>query len=349
MASPANKLAFSVEVAKEAAARWRSRHAERVQKTESVSEGQIDQADSKVRLAKRANRLLDHMRERLEPVAAAMPKEVRDLIEHAPVGPGDVDNAFMERDRRNAGFSINRVSRSRPIRRAHGVGRIATDLGGGRKSFGTGFLVTPRLLMTNHHVLESDQEAGASVVEFDSQLDRTGQPLAIERFALDPNSFFLNDKQLDFALVAVSERSERGKQLSDYGYCPLIGSEGKITVGEPINIIQHPRAEMKQIVIRENKLLDVLDTFLHYEADTDPGSSGSPVFNDQWEVAALHHSGIPKTDAAGNLLNVDGGIWRDGDDPERLAWASNEGIRVSKLVAFITQAQLPAAMTRRSR
>jgi V8-like Glu-specific endopeptidase len=30
---------------------------------------------------------------------------------------------------------------------------------------------------------------------------------------------------------------------------------------------------------------------VHYRAPTEGGSSGSPVFNDQWEVIALHHKG----------------------------------------------------------
>jgi endonuclease G len=32
---------------------------------------------------------------------------------------------------------------------------------------------------------------------------------------------------------------------------------------------------------------------LQYVADTMDGSSGSPVFNQNWEVVALHHSGAP--------------------------------------------------------
>jgi endonuclease G len=64
------------------------------------------------------------------------------------------------------------------------------------------------------------------------------------------------------------------------------------------------------------------------------------VFNDQWDVVALHHSGIPATDDNGNLLDVDGNVWRDGDDPARLEWIGNEGIRVSRLVAFIKDARV---------
>ena len=40
-------------------------------------------------------------------------------------------------------------------------------------------------------------------------------------------------------------------------------------------------------------LLDVCDyeRLMHYRTPTEPGSSGSPVFNSKWEVVALHHAG----------------------------------------------------------
>ena len=74
----------------------------------------------------------------------------------------------------------------------------------------------------------------------------------------------------------------------------------------PECIIQHPSGERKQLALRENQVVDVLDNFLHYRTDTSPGSSGSPVFNDQWEIVALHHSGVPKKDAQGRILTKDG-------------------------------------------
>jgi endonuclease G, mitochondrial len=225
------------------------------------------------------------------------------------------------------------------------VGRVVTKLGGGRFGFGTGFMVSPRLLMTNHHVLTSSEVAARSTVEFDYQRDRLGREVAFQAFKLDPATFFLNDKELDFALVAVSPDGP-GRALGDYMWCPLLKDPGKIVTGEPINIIQHPKGERKQIVIRENRLLDALDgadLFYHYEADTEPGSSGSPVFNDQWEVVALHHSGVPKGNNKGELLGTDGRVWRKGDDPSRLEWVANEGVRVSKLVEFIAKAPLAGA------
>ncbi|MGH8573831.1 MAG: DNA/RNA non-specific endonuclease, partial [Gammaproteobacteria bacterium] len=145
--------------------------------------------------------------------------------------------------------------------------------------------------------------------------------------------------------VAVSPDGP-SRALDDYMWCPLLKEPGKIVAGEPINIIQHPKGERKQVVIRENRLLDALEgaeLFYHYEADTEPGSSGSPVFNDQWKVVALHHSGVPKRNNKGELLGTDGKVWRKGDDPSRLDWVANEGVRVSKLVEFIAKASVAGA------
>ena len=112
---------------------------------------------------------------------------------------------------------------------------------------------------------------------------------------------------------------------------------------DPVNIVQHPKGELKQIAIRNNTLLDLpedsgLDKFAHYETDTEQGSSGSPVLNDQWEV--LHHSGIPRTNAINEILDRDGNVWPDNGDPDNIDWVANEGIRTSHLAAFIKGARV---------
>jgi hypothetical protein len=152
--------------------------------------------------------------------------------------------------------------------------------------------------MTNNHVLETETVAGRSAVEFDYYERRTGQTGPTVLFEFEPQLFFLTDEDLDFTLVAVKTQSTTGTPLTEQGWIPLITDSGKALIGEPVNIIQHPRGAPQQIVIKNNKIADCIDDFLHYKADTEPGSSGSPVFNMQWELAALHHSGVPKRDAS---------------------------------------------------
>ena len=58
-----------------------------------------------------------------------------------------------------------------------------------------------------------------------------------------------------------------------------------------LNIVQHPAGEVKQIAIRRNDFVGPLEGDANrftYLTDTLPGSSGSPVFNDEWEVVGLH-------------------------------------------------------------
>ena len=206
---------------------------------------------------------------------------------------------------------------------ARAVGRISIrDRRGRLVGYGTGSLVSPELLLTNHHVLSDAGTAEPSIVEFDYQDGIDGRPRPLRALPLDPGRFFLADEELDIALVAVKASAA---QLAPFGFNPLVRTEGKAIVGDFVTIIQHPRGEKKQIALRENRIVDVKDLFLHYESDTDPGSSGSPVFNDQWEIVALHHASVP---APGHA---------------ELGGIVNEGIRVSRLLSFLHDQRLPPA------
>ena len=174
-------------------------------------------------------------------------------------------------------------------------------------------MVSPRLLLTNHHVLEDADVARRSAIEFDFEDGLDGQPRQTREFGLDPESFFLADDERDFALVAVEATDS---QLATYGFNRLIEVEGKAIIGDFVTIVQHPGGRKKQVALRENRVVDVVDAFLHYETDTEPGSSGSPVFNDQWEVVALHHASVPAPEHG------------------ELGGHMNEGIRVSRILEF---------------
>jgi endonuclease G len=339
MTAPSNNFFFDLDVITQAGKNWRRRRKERERLRDLLQQRRFAEVEPKRRLAKRANRLLAQVREAVPAGLDAVPRGLRELVSRRHIAESEINNSLFERvigetrDFLSVGFF------ERGLQANKSVGRIVTRQGGS-PSFGTGFLVSPRLVMTNWHVLRNEERAASSTIEFDYQLDRSGVPLVVQRYKLKPDSLFMNDKELDFALVAVEEESETGKRLGDFGWCPLLREEGKITKGDPINIIQHPRGNLKQVVLRENRLVDLLENMAHYEGDTEPGSSGSPVFNDQWEVVALHHSGVPRMNEAGAILDIDGNPWKRGDDPTRVAWVANEGIRVSRLVAHIASAKV---------
>jgi V8-like Glu-specific endopeptidase len=197
--------------------------------------------------------------------------------------------------------------------------------------FGTGFMVSPILLLTNNHVLPSERHAERSWIEFDYEYDENFHPQRSHHFSLEPHRFFYTNPELDFTLVAVSPVSHDGTPLREFGFLELIEASGKALLKEKVSLIQHPRGMRKQVAIRENKVLDYFDDFVFYETDTEPGSSGSPVFNDQWEVVAVHNSGVPKTDGKGNILKQNGKRWKPGDPDDTVNWIANQGIRISSI------------------
>ena len=322
-----------------AARRVKAREGDRAGHRASLKNG-IANADTPERVAQRAERLRQHYTGEPGPLdPREMPRGApRDIMSRAvgeverALGPAVADvalagvkrepEAILERIINSNDLVGVRYLESGSVA-ARAVGRVQIDDSPGHlEGYGTGSMVSPRLLLTNHHVLPSAEFAAASSIEFNFQLGMDGNELAPTSFPFDPDAFFLNDEDLDFALVAV--RAEPSA-LAQFGWNPLIEAEGKVIIGESVTIVQHPGGGMKQIALRDNRLIDVLPDFLHYEADTEPGSSGSPVFNDQWEIVALHHASVP----AG------------AEDPSGFV---NEGIRVSKVLAFIHESQLPTSM-----
>jgi endonuclease G len=91
--------------------------------------------------------------------------------------------------------------------------------------YATGFLISPRLLLTNHHVFSNSDEAKLSEVEFNYQQNKDGTWMGSEFFALQPDTFFFADKELDFAVVAVTQTARQsGKPLAGFGWLTLESS-----------------------------------------------------------------------------------------------------------------------------
>ncbi len=210
--------------------------------------------------------------------------------------------------------------------------------------YGSGVLISPRLLLTNNHVLDSADRARSSVAQFEYLTSAAGvahEPLA---FGLVPDEFFVTDSALDFSVVAVEQKNQAGVALETRGWCPLIPGSGKALVGERVNIIQHPGGERMQVTVRENTILAVIEDFIQYSADTKPGSSGAPVFNEQWEMAALHHAGVPRRDPQNRILMRNGNPWTGlRKDVDKIDWASNEGVRISRIAAHVSSLSLGVA------
>ena len=235
---------------------------------------------------------------------------------------------------------------ARGMRAARAVCRIKVrDRNGNPLGFGTGFLVAPGLLLTNHHVLRSAESSRYSIAEFDYELDENFVPRKLRQFALNPEIAFFGDGMLDFSFVAVSSFADDDTPLAEYGCLRLIPESGKGVVGEAVTLVQHPEGQMKQIVIRKSEIRSLGDeepaedsAFIHYTSDTERGSSGAPVLNDQWDVVALHHKAVPKYDDQGRILSDDGDVWAEPMGEARIAWVANEGVRISAICRALLRA-----------
>lgn len=156
----------------------------------------------------------------------------------------------------------------------------------GKAYFGTGFMVSPTLMLTNHHVFPSAEAARGAKIFFDHEADAHGRPRRPAVFRAAPERLFLASEALDFALVAIADDPGR-----EWGFVELRHNPRGLAKGERVNLIQHPKGELKQVVLTGNHIVDVGEVALRYLADTEGGSSGSPVFNQRWELVGLHHLG----------------------------------------------------------
>ncbi|MFJ8592632.1 trypsin-like serine peptidase [Streptomyces sp. NPDC093598] len=279
--------------------------------------------DSPDALAVRADRILDRGGLSPSAVVADIHREAMDLP--------DANERIIDLSNELQAWSFL----PRGVRAGATVARITLRRDGRELPHGTGFMVSPRLMMTNHHVLPDETFARRCFVEFNAQVTADNLPDTVVRMELDPGTFFAADRRLDFALVAVTPAPDGPPPGEVFGWNRLSVQIGKLVLGEKVNIIGHPQGRLKEIALRDNAVLVRLDDFVHYTTDTEPGNSGSPVFNDQWEVVALHHSGVPKKDDQGRVLRKDGRPWQQGDGDDAIEWVANEGVRISSILRHL--------------
>jgi endonuclease G len=233
---------------------------------------------------------------------------------------------------------------------AHAVGRVRYyDKNEGKVASATGFLVSPDLILTNHHVFPVADHASFqafaddATIEFGYEFDIEGRRAQSVVYDLDPATFLHTFEDLDLALVAVRPIDRSGsRQLKEQGYLVLNGRMGKAGLGDYATIIQHPDGREKQIALRNNEIIDTgQPQVLIYKSDTASGSSGAPVFNNEWQVIALHSAGVPKKNAAGQYVDKDDQVIETVNkkvDGDRVVWLSNRGIRISAIMEHIRTA-----------
>jgi len=170
-------------------------------------------------------------------------------------------------------------------------------------NLGTGFLTKEGYVFTNNHVIASAEIARTARLEFNYEFDENDAVKSKIVYNLDATDFITSDSgKLDFARVKIIDRDDA--PLRDWGYVDF-DPESVPTIGEIVTLIQHPKGEDKGISVKGNEVLGQLNQYLFYSADSEPGSSGSPVFNKDWKVVAIHHAGKSASEG-GMVINAQG-------------------------------------------
>ena len=192
------------------------------------------------------------------------------------------------------------------VRAARSVARVKLPAGSA-----TGFMVAGDILMTNNHVFEDKAVTSSAKLQFNYRLEANGDPAERDQWMCDPDSLFQTNPDIDYTIVRVKKKNN-GNAGDIWGYfdlrhCAAIGENQRV------NIIQHPQGRFQKIVFRDNQIKAVQDNYIQYLTDTDYGTSGSPVFDDWFDVVALHNQRV-----------------RDPNDPHR--WYRNQGFRVEAIL-----------------
>ncbi|WP_437829938.1 trypsin-like serine peptidase [Sorangium sp. So ce1153] len=194
------------------------------------------------------------------------------------------------------------------------VCRIVRKDPDGYKTLGTGFLIGPSLVLTNWHVLYYLlagilRSPGRVLFQFDYlEKDAAGRlcGLADDWFvACNParDAPRVRDNDLDYAVVRLAdEPGDDQIEGARRGHIsvppPVTQGERRFTVDEPIYVVQHPGGNPLRLATNSRGVKEVRERArVTYRVTTDEGSSGSPCFNKDWTLVALHRGGAPETDA----------------------------------------------------
>jgi V8-like Glu-specific endopeptidase len=207
------------------------------------------------------------------------------------------------------------------LRTGDRLGRAVVKLLRGDGAAGTGFLVAPGILLTNNHVLPDRAMAALATVLANFEAAPPGAPLGRPASVpLDPDSLFVTNAELDFTFCGV-----RG--LDFLGWIALDRNSLGVEASESVNIIQHPRGRPKEVALRDNRVVKADWVVVQYACSTEPGSSGSPVFNNHWEPIALHHASVKYDDPGARPVG------KPSDDGS--SHYLNEGIRISAIAIWL--------------
>jgi V8-like Glu-specific endopeptidase len=150
--------------------------------------------------------------------------------------------------------------------------------------------------------------ATAVTAQFGYEDDGAGHPLSGE-MVLCNVATIVDDQAYDWGVIRAAQPLKAGWPIVK------LSEAGQPVVNDPAFIIQHPGADSKRLGFVRNQVSSFDDRVVQYLTDTQQGSSGSPVFDSQGRLIALHHAGGRPQEFLG-----------------RAPVKKNEGIRISRVV-----------------
>jgi len=143
---------------------------------------------------------------------------------------------------------------------------------------GTGVLVVPGLILTCSHVFSKTQVSRAwARFQYTKPKSLGLEPF----FELDISKPKINSRD-DYTLVSFK---------GDPKISPAQLSNTVLSGGWSVRLIHHPKG-LPAVISAEGKIVQIGDTYLDHDLDAAFGSSGAPLFDQDWQVVGLHR-GIP--------------------------------------------------------
>ncbi|MEB3149292.1 MAG: trypsin-like peptidase domain-containing protein [Sphaerospermopsis sp.] len=162
----------------------------------------------------------------------------------------------------------------------------------------TGVLIDKRLVLTNYHVLHPPQQPNITInpqeiiLRFGYFDDIANKGKA---FRLDQGNPILSSSPtsiLDYVLLQVDESILQTKDIKPVNW----NSHNILVQGSSINLLQHPGGETLKVCLSPDAITAVNERkgLVQYVSRTCSGSSGSPCFDNDWNLVALHHAEIDR-------------------------------------------------------
>jgi V8-like Glu-specific endopeptidase len=147
---------------------------------------------------------------------------------------------------------------------------------------GTGFLIGDDRVMTNSHVVAPGDLSGYDVVfDFIKGTSRA----ALSKYRLADELSRSGEREYDFAILRLDQVPAGNRGF--FRAKPCLFNK----IREPVSVLGHPNGDPLSfaygVVFDNNSFFGRVA----YTANTAPGSSGSPVFSENWDLVALHHHG----------------------------------------------------------